>query len=71
MKTHKRHKFVKEYVEVRETESRNRYEKVALRKVFAYKCRCSAEQLFYRMPYDDDLIMNFYYSDPILQSRGA
>ncbi len=65
MSNHKRHKFVKESVEIKEVETFYRDEKVAMRKVTTYKCECSAIQLFHRMPWDDDLILSFYYSDPI------
>ena len=65
MNNHKRHKFIKESVEIKETENGERHQKVGLRKITTYKCECSAIELFHRMPWDDDLLLDLYYSDPI------
>lgn len=65
MSNHKRHKFVKKSVEIKEEGFRDRYGKTTPRKVTAYKCECSTTQLFCEMVGDVDILFDFYYSDPI------
>lgn len=66
MNNHKRHKFVKESVEIKEEGFRDRYGMITPRKVTIYKCECKVIDVTYRMPWDNDLVLDFYYSDPIV-----
>jgi len=65
MNNHKRHKFLKESVMIKDVKLSHLYQRTVPRKVIIYKCKCEVKQSFYRMAKDDDLLFDFYYSDPI------
>lgn len=65
MSNHKRHKFIKESVEIKDEGFRDRYGIITPRKITTYKCECSVAQLFCEMAGDVDILFDFYYSDPI------
>ena len=62
---HRRHKFTKDSVEIKEMAVNDRYQKFALRKIMTYKCECGEKDITMRRPSDDDILFDFYYSDPI------